>query len=171
MARTFIVLDAGLALKTHGSFVKGLTPFLAGLAGFFFNFSLSMPASLKDPFFFTSDAATAIAKHLTEEADSDPEEIAKFLQAYADLMVRKSAQTSSAGAMPPIALSGRADLIEDTLVATLRKIKGVLSIDKKEDIELFQFLAGMLTSRGNSAALSKDEWKELKERLTQTAFF
>ena len=118
-----------------------------------------------------SDAATAIANHLTEEADSDPEEIAKFLQAYADLMVRKSAQTSSAGAMPPIALSGRADLIEDTLVATLRKIKGTLSIDKKEDIELFQFLAGMLTSRGNSAALSKDEWKELKERLTQTAFF
>merc|ERR1719378_1841702 len=52
-----MVLDAGLALKTHGSFVKGFTPFLAGVAGFFFKFNA--PAILKLPFFFNSSAATA----------------------------------------------------------------------------------------------------------------
>merc|ERR1711976_1117092 len=53
------VFDAGLALKTHGSFVNGFTPFLAGVAGFFLSFMLSAPASLKEPFFFNSLAATA----------------------------------------------------------------------------------------------------------------
>ena len=33
--------DAGLALRTHGSFVKGLTPLRVGVAGFDFNFKLS----------------------------------------------------------------------------------------------------------------------------------
>merc|ERR1712093_318614 len=58
MAKALTVFDAGLALKTHGSFVKGFTPLRAGVAGFFFNFKLSIPASLKDPFFFNSSAAT-----------------------------------------------------------------------------------------------------------------
>merc|ERR1719450_767076 len=58
MAKTFTVFDAGLALKTHGSLVKGLTPFRAGVAGFFFSFMFSIPANLKDPVFFNSSDAT-----------------------------------------------------------------------------------------------------------------
>merc|ERR1719198_48181 len=58
MAMTFIVFDAGFALNTQGSFVKGFTPLRAAVAGLFFNFKLSMPASLKDPLFFSSSAAT-----------------------------------------------------------------------------------------------------------------
>ena len=46
-ART--VLDAGFALKTQGSLVKGFTPFLAGDAGFFFSFKFNAPASLNEP--------------------------------------------------------------------------------------------------------------------------
>ena len=48
MAKTFTVFEAGFALKTHGSLVKGLTPFRAGVAGFFFSFMFSIPADLKD---------------------------------------------------------------------------------------------------------------------------
>merc|ERR1719379_210675 len=59
------VFDAGLALKTHGSFVKGFTPFLAGVAGFFLSFRLSAPASLKAPFFSNSPAATATMPSMT----------------------------------------------------------------------------------------------------------
>merc|ERR1719436_2089621 len=55
-ART--VLLAGFALKTHGSFVKGFTPLRAGRAGFFLSFMFKAPASLKEPFFFNSEAAT-----------------------------------------------------------------------------------------------------------------
>ena len=47
-ART--VLEAGFALKTHGSLVNGFTPLRAGLAGFFFNFKFKAPATLKEPF-------------------------------------------------------------------------------------------------------------------------
>merc|ERR1711879_210700 len=54
------VLDAGFALKTHGSFVNGFTPFRAGVAGFDFSFKFSMPAILNDPVFFSSPAATPI---------------------------------------------------------------------------------------------------------------
>merc|ERR1719265_349383 len=64
IGNTLTVFDAGLALKTHGSFVNGLTPFLAGFAGFFFSFMLSIPPSLKEPFFFNSDAATAMMASL-----------------------------------------------------------------------------------------------------------
>eukprot|EP00448_Togula_jolla_P029435 CAMPEP_0170622162 /NCGR_PEP_ID=MMETSP0224-20130122/28980_1 /TAXON_ID=285029 /ORGANISM="Togula jolla, Strain CCCM 725" /LENGTH=99 /DNA_ID=CAMNT_0010948455 /DNA_START=52 /DNA_END=348 /DNA_ORIENTATION=+ len=56
-ART--VCDAGFALKMQGSFVKGLMPFLALVAGFFFSFMLSIPASLKLPVFFSSLAHKA----------------------------------------------------------------------------------------------------------------
>ena len=52
------VLLAGFALKTHGSFVKGLMPLRAGRAGFFFSFRFNAPASLKEPFFFNWSAAT-----------------------------------------------------------------------------------------------------------------
>merc|ERR1719355_88597 len=48
-----MVLDAGFALNTHGSFVKGFTPLRAGLAGVFFNFKFKAPANLKAPFFLT----------------------------------------------------------------------------------------------------------------------
>merc|ERR1711941_184527 len=54
----FTVSDAGLALKTQGSFVKGFTPFRAGVAGFDFSFRFSMPAILNEPVFFNSVAAT-----------------------------------------------------------------------------------------------------------------
>ena len=50
-------LLAGLALKTHGSLVKGFAPLQAFVAGFFFNFMLSDPPSLNLPFFFNSAAA------------------------------------------------------------------------------------------------------------------
>merc|ERR1719230_2222353 len=50
MASALTVFEAGFALKTQGSFVNGLMPFFAGVAGFFFNFKFNMPASLKFPF-------------------------------------------------------------------------------------------------------------------------
>merc|ERR1719230_1056864 len=58
MASALTVFEAGFALKTQGSFVNGLMPFLAGVAGFFFNFKFNMPASLKFPFFLISAQAT-----------------------------------------------------------------------------------------------------------------
>jgi hypothetical protein len=57
-ASAFTVFDAGFALKTHGSFVKGFTPLRADLAGFFFNFKFKTPPSLKAPFFLTCVATT-----------------------------------------------------------------------------------------------------------------
>merc|ERR1719276_495517 len=65
MARAFTVFDAGLALKTQGSLVKGLMPFLAGEAGFFFNFKFKKPANLKFPFFLISAQATAKRASMT----------------------------------------------------------------------------------------------------------
>merc|ERR1711879_10379 len=65
MGNAFTVLDAGLALKTHGSLVKGFTPLRAGVAGFFFNFKFNAPASLKDPVFFNSSPATATKPSMT----------------------------------------------------------------------------------------------------------
>merc|ERR1719263_1850034 len=51
------VFDAGFALKTQGSFVKGFTPLRAFVAGRTFSFKLSIPASLNDPAFFICSAA------------------------------------------------------------------------------------------------------------------
>merc|ERR1740117_1724411 len=65
IACTFTVFEASLALKTQGSLVKGLMPFFAGVAGFFFNFMLSMPPSLKLPFFLIWSHATAIRASTT----------------------------------------------------------------------------------------------------------
>merc|ERR1719263_1408282 len=65
IAYTFTVFDAGLALKTQGSLVKGLMPFFAGVAGFFFSFMLSIPANLKFPFFLIWSHATAISASTT----------------------------------------------------------------------------------------------------------
>merc|ERR1719356_1441422 len=59
IANVLTVFEAGLALKTHGSFVNGFTPLRAGVAGFFLSFMFKAPASLKDPFFFNCSAATA----------------------------------------------------------------------------------------------------------------
>merc|ERR1719261_1320647 len=49
MARARTVLEAGLALKTHGSLVNGLTPLRAGRAGFFLSFKFKQPPILKAP--------------------------------------------------------------------------------------------------------------------------
>merc|ERR1719326_2000922 len=54
---TFTVLEAGFALKTQGSLVKGFTPFRAGLAGLIFSLRLRALPSLKLPFFFSCCAA------------------------------------------------------------------------------------------------------------------
>merc|ERR1711908_239023 len=54
------VLLAGLALKTHGSLVNGLTPLRAGRAGFFFNFMFKRPAILNEPLFLSSPAANSM---------------------------------------------------------------------------------------------------------------
>merc|ERR1719247_2917160 len=58
IARQRTVFEAGFALKTHGSLVKGLMPLRAFVAGLFFNFMLSIPATLKEPVFFTCSTAT-----------------------------------------------------------------------------------------------------------------
>merc|ERR1740117_2413654 len=65
IAYTFTVFEAGLALKTQGSLVKGLMPFFAGVAGFFFSFMLSMPANLKLPFFLIWSQATTMRASTT----------------------------------------------------------------------------------------------------------
>merc|ERR1719442_337978 len=59
IGKPLTVLLAGLALNTHGSFVKGFTPFRVGVAGFDFNFRFNAPPILNDPCFFNSPAATA----------------------------------------------------------------------------------------------------------------
>merc|ERR1711866_13844 len=59
IGKALTVFDAGLALKTHGSFVNGFTPFRAGVAGFFLSFRFNTPASLNEPLFFNWSAATA----------------------------------------------------------------------------------------------------------------
>merc|ERR1719162_1054302 len=43
IGRQRTVLLAGFALKTQGSLVNGLTPFLAAVAGFFLSFMLRTP--------------------------------------------------------------------------------------------------------------------------------
>merc|ERR1719329_2132322 len=65
MASALTVFEAGFALKTQGSLVKGLMPFFAGVAGFFFSFKFNMPASLKFPFFLISPHATAKRASMT----------------------------------------------------------------------------------------------------------
>merc|ERR1712232_1457467 len=64
MGSAFTVLDAGLALKTQGSFVNGFTPFRAGVAFFVFNFN--MPAILNEPVFFNSSPAIAIRPSIVD---------------------------------------------------------------------------------------------------------
>merc|ERR1719163_2499749 len=58
IAKHFTVFEAGFALKTHSSFVKGLMPLRAFVAGLFFSFMFSIPPSLKEPDFFTCSTAT-----------------------------------------------------------------------------------------------------------------
>merc|ERR1719238_70154 len=59
IGRARTVLEAGLALKVHGSLVKGFTPLRAAVAGFFFSLRFRAPASLNWPFFLSSPAATS----------------------------------------------------------------------------------------------------------------
>merc|ERR1719152_571105 len=65
IGRQRTVLEAGFALKTHGSLVNGLMPLRAFVAGLFFNFMFSMPATLKEPVFFTCSTATPIKASTT----------------------------------------------------------------------------------------------------------
>merc|ERR1719181_1120942 len=58
-ANALTLFDAGLALNTQGSFVKGLTPLRAGVAGLLFSFSLIIWPNLKAPDFFSSAAPTS----------------------------------------------------------------------------------------------------------------
>merc|ERR1719161_2933605 len=63
IGRARTVFEAGFALKTHGSLVKGFTPFFAARAGFFLSFKA--PASLKFPFFLSCSAATSMMPSTT----------------------------------------------------------------------------------------------------------
>merc|ERR1740127_429635 len=65
IAKHFTVFEAGFALKTQGSLVKGLTPLRAFVAGLFFSFMLSMPAILKEPDVFTCSTATPMSASTT----------------------------------------------------------------------------------------------------------
>merc|ERR1719454_2145000 len=60
IGRALTVFEAGFALKTHGSLVKGFTPFFAARAGFFLSFRFKAPASLNFPFFLSCSAATSM---------------------------------------------------------------------------------------------------------------
>merc|ERR1719454_995276 len=65
IGRALTVFEAGFALKTHGSLVKGFTPFFAARAGFFLSFKFKAPASLKFPFFLSCSAATSMMPSTT----------------------------------------------------------------------------------------------------------
>merc|ERR1719460_339311 len=84
-ART--VLLAGLALKTHGSLVKGLTPLRAGRAGFFLSFMLSAPASLKEPLFFSCSAAIVTMPSTTAFTSFDFNPVVSATEPYACVAV------------------------------------------------------------------------------------
>ena len=64
--KTLTVLDAGLALNTHGSPVNGFFPLRAFVAGLFFNFMFNMPPSLKLPVFFNSVEAISNMDSITD---------------------------------------------------------------------------------------------------------
>merc|ERR1719183_2407996 len=77
------VFDAGLALKTHGSLVNGLTPLRAGVAGFFFSFMFSTPPSLKEPVFFSSSAASPMRPSITPFTSFDFKPVVSATELYA----------------------------------------------------------------------------------------
>ena len=118
-----------------------------------------------------SENAVTLAEHLTAEGTADTEKVAKFLHVFASTMARNVAIPGAASSLEPRQQFDRSDLLEDTLVATVRKWKGVMSAANSEDVELFQFLAQLLMARGNTAAYTADDWNMLKERLTEAAFF
>ena len=121
----------------------------------------------------TSDVH-AVCEYMVEEGHVQQgyeSEVAHILQAYGEIMVRKSAQSSSAVSKNHAVASSRADLVEDALVDVIFQLKGTLDVKSKDDVTLFQFLANKLTARGNPAAYNADDWKALKERLMKPAFF
>merc|ERR1719488_390964 len=81
------VFDAGLALKTHGSFVKGLMPFLAGRAGFFLSLRFKAPASLKEPFFLSCSAAISMMPSMTAFTSLLIKPVVSATELYAPLAV------------------------------------------------------------------------------------
>merc|ERR1712014_79357 len=88
MGKPLTVLLAGFALNTHGSFVKGLTPFRAGVAGLFFSFRLTQPAILKEPFFLSSPAATASRPSIAALTSFDFNPAVSATAAYPPVTVR-----------------------------------------------------------------------------------
>merc|ERR1719198_2608566 len=65
IGRALTVFEAGLALKTQGSLVKGFKPFRAGRAGLFLSLRFKAPASLNDPFFLSCSAAISMMPSMT----------------------------------------------------------------------------------------------------------
>ena len=59
-------------------------------------------------------------------------EVAHILQAYGEIMVRKSAQSSSAVSKNHAVASSRADLVEDALVDVIFQLKGTLDVKSKD---------------------------------------
>merc|ERR1712157_350412 len=88
MGKPLTVLLAGFALNTHGSFVKGLTPFRAGVAGLFLSFRLTQPAILKEPFFLSSAAATPSRPSTAALTSFDFNPAVSATAAYAPVTVR-----------------------------------------------------------------------------------
>merc|ERR1712007_74425 len=87
IGRALTVLLAGLALKTHGSLVKGLTPLRAGRAGFFLSFRFNAPANLKEPFFFNRSAATVTMPSTTAFTSFDFNPVVSATEPYACVAV------------------------------------------------------------------------------------
>merc|ERR1719210_3255145 len=83
IARTLTVFDAGLALKTQGSLVNGLTPLRAGVAGFFLSFMFNTPPSLKEPVFFSSSAASPMSPSITPFTSFDFKPVVSATELYA----------------------------------------------------------------------------------------
>ena len=120
----------------------------------------------------TTPEVDDLAEHLIARADLSAKDIAKFLQVYADTQSEKaanlvSASSSSASHHP----YSRSDLLEDILVAAVRKCKGVMNTRDSDHVDLFQFLAEKLMARGNPAAYNKEAWLALKKRLMETSYY
>merc|ERR1719323_987136 len=88
IGNTLTVLLAGLALKTHGSLVNGLTPLRAATAGFFLSFIFRTPPSLNLPFFFNSAAASSKYELTTALTFLGFSSVDSAILLYAPLIVR-----------------------------------------------------------------------------------
>merc|ERR1719197_1962741 len=87
IGRALTVFEAGFALKTHGSLVKGLTPLRAGRAGLFLSLRFRAPASLKDPFFLSCSAAISMIPSMTAFTSLLFKPVVSATELYAPLAV------------------------------------------------------------------------------------